>query len=205
MTSSNGSPITKYKIFINKGSTSIDNGLNLEYTFSIVTTSKSFTFQYLQKIQSNFSLRMLASNLPSTSENLNKNLLNLKKGYISILWESPNDDGGLPILGYNIHLNNILYRFVQRNILSYTFSNYISPTISNSISVSAYNNLSEGNKITIVNVYSSSIPGKITRINIINVSINIISIKWNIPNDNGGSRINSYDLRINDGSEFGQN
>ena len=47
--------------------------------------------------------------------------------------------------------------------------------------------------------------GKITRINIINVSINIISIKWNIPNDNGGSRINSYDLRINDGSEFGQN
>ena len=47
--------------------------------------------------------------------------------------------------------------------------------------------------------------GKITSINIISVSSNIISIKWNIPNDNGGSRINSYDLRINDGSEFGQN
>ena len=106
------------------------------------------------------------------------------------------------ILGYNIYLNNILYSVVQSIILSYTFSNYISPTISNSISASAYN---EGNKITIFNVYSSSIPGKITRINIINVSINIISIKWNIPNDNGGSRINSYDLRINDGSEFGQN
>ena len=45
MTSSNGSPITKYKIFINKGSTSIDNGLNLEYTFSTVTTGKNYTFQ----------------------------------------------------------------------------------------------------------------------------------------------------------------
>ena len=147
---------------------------------------------------------MLDANLPSPSENLNKNILNLKKGYISILWETQNDDTGLALLEYNIYLN-ILYRFVQSNILSYTFSNYISPTISNSISVSAYNNLSEGNKIAIVNVYSSSIPGKIKRINIINVSINIISIKWNIPNDNGGSRINSYDLRINDGSEFGQN
>lgn len=140
--------------------------------------------------------------LPSPPENLNKNLLNLKKGSVSILWETQNDDAGLPILGYNIYLNNILYSVVQSIILSYTFSNYISPTISNSISASAYN---EGNKITIVNVYSSSIPGKITRIYIINVSINIISIKWNIPNDNGGSRINSYDLRINDGSEFGQN
>ena len=100
---------------------------------------------------------MLDANLPSPSENLKKNLLNLKKGYISILWETPNDDAGLPILGCNIYLN-ILYSIVQSNILSYTFSNYISPTISNSISVSAYNNLSEGNKIAIVNVYSSSIP-----------------------------------------------
>ena len=49
MTSSNGSPITKYKIFINKGSTPIDNGLNLEYTFSTVTTGKSHTFQYSAK------------------------------------------------------------------------------------------------------------------------------------------------------------
>ena len=100
---------------------------------------------------------MLDANLPSPSENLNKNILNLKKGYISILWETQNDDTGLALLEYNIYLN-ILYSIVQRNILSYTFSNYISPTISNSISVSAYNNLSEGNKITIVNVYSSSIP-----------------------------------------------
>ena len=88
-------------------------------------------------------------------ENLNKHLLNLKKGSVSILWETQNDDAGLPILGYNIYLNNILYSVVQSIILSYTFSNYISPTISNSISASAYN---EGNKITIVNVYSSSIP-----------------------------------------------
>ena len=133
---------------------------------------------------------MLNANLPSPSENLNKNLLNLKKDYISILWETQNDDTGLPILGCNIYLN-ILYSIVQSNILSYIFLNYISPTISNSISASAYNNLSEGNKIT--------------RINIISVSINIISYKWNVPNDNGGSTINSCDLSINDGSEFGQN
>ena len=142
--------------------------------------------------------------LPSPPENLNKNLLNLKKGSVSILWETQNDDAGLPILGYNIYLNNILYSVVQSIILSYTFSNYISPTISNSISVIAYNNLGEGNKITIVNVYSSSIPDKITSINIISVSSNTISIKWNIPNDNGGSTINSCDLKINDGSEFGK-
>ena len=49
MTSSNGSPITKYNIYINKGSTPIDNGLNLEYTFSTVTTGKSHTFQYSAK------------------------------------------------------------------------------------------------------------------------------------------------------------
>ena len=46
MTSSNGSPIIKYNIYINNGSTPIDNGLNLEYTFSTVTTGKSYSFQY---------------------------------------------------------------------------------------------------------------------------------------------------------------
>ena len=37
------------------------------------------------------------------------------------------------------------------------------------------------------------------------ISNDKIKIKWNIPNDNGGSRITSYDVRRNDGSEFGQN
>ena len=37
------------------------------------------------------------------------------------------------------------------------------------------------------------------------ISNDKIKIKWNIPNDNGGRRITSYDVRRNDGSEFGQN
>ena len=58
---------------------------------------------------------MLDANLPSPPENLNKNLLNLKKGYISILWETQNDDVGLPILRCNIYLNNI---YIVQNLQS---------------------------------------------------------------------------------------
>ena len=148
---------------------------------------------------------MLAAVLPSAPLNLQKDSSNLKKGYISIIWEAPSDNGGLPILGYKIYLNDILNTVLQSNILSYSFTTYISPSISNSISVSAYSIIGEGEKITINNIYSSSIPGKITSISLVDASNDKIKIKWNIPSDNGGSTITSYDVRRNDGSEFGKN
>jgi hypothetical protein len=111
----------------------------------------------------------------------------------------------LPILGYKIYLNDILNTVLQSNILSYSFTTYISPSISNSISVSAYSIIGEGEKITINNIYSSSIPGKITSISLVDASNDKIKIKWSIPSDNGGSTITSYDVRRNDGSEFGKN
>ena len=79
---------------------------------------------------------MLAVFLPSAPQNLQKDSSNLKKGYISIIWEAPSDSGGLPILVYKIYLNDILNTFLQSNLLSYSFTTYISPSISNSISVS---------------------------------------------------------------------
>ena len=102
-------------------------------------------------------------------------------------------------------MNDILNTVLQSNILSYSFTTYISPSISNSISVSAYSIIGEGEKITINNIYSSSIPGKITSISLVDASNDKIKIKWNIPSDNGGSTITSYDVRRNDGSEFGKN
>ena len=86
---------------------------------------------------------MLAAVLPSAPHNLQKDSFNLKKGYISIIWEAPSDNGGLPILGYKIYLNDILNTVLQSNILSYSFTTYISPSISNSISVIEYSIIGE--------------------------------------------------------------
>ena len=211
VTSSNGAAITKYNIYINGDTTPIDNGLNLQYTYTSVTEGDGYSFQYSavnsngEGPKSDLSLRMLAAVLPSAPQNLMKDSSNLVKGYISIIWDAPNDNGGLEILGYKIYLNNILNTIVQSNVLSYNFSNYINPYISNTISVSAYTILGEGDKITINDIYSTSIPGKITSITLVSVSSSQISIKWNSPSDNGGSSITSYDVRKNDGSEFGQN
>ena len=113
---------------------------------------------------------MLAAVLPSAPQNLIKDSSNLVKGYISILWEAPNDNGGLEILGYKIYLNSILNTIVQSNVLSYNFTNYINSYISNTIIVSAYTILREGDKISISDIYSTSIPGKITFITLLSVS-----------------------------------
>ncbi len=60
------------------------------------------------------------------------------------------------------------------NILSYSFTTYISPSISNSISVSAYSIIGEGDKITIkretkkqdlIEIQLSKKQGKKTRFN----------------------------------------
>ena len=201
VTSSNGSPIIKYNVYINGDSTPIDNGLNLKGIYSSVTTGEGYSIQYSavnsngEGPKSDLSLRMLAAVLPSAPLNLQKDSSNLKKGYISIIWEAPSDNGGLPILGYKIYLNDILNTVLQSNILSYSFTTYISPSISNSISVSAYSIIGEGEKITINNIYSSSIPGKITSISLVDASNDKIKIKWNIPSDNGGSRITSYEKK----------
>ena len=145
---------------------------------------------------------MLAAVLPSTPQNLIKDSSYLVKGYISILWEVPNDNDGLEILGYKIYLNSILTTIVQSNVLSYNFTNYRNSFISNTIILSTYIILGEGDKISISDIYSTSIPGKITFIILLSVSSTEISIKWNSPIDNGGSSIIS---RKNDGNEFRQN
>ena len=47
------------------------------------------------------------------------------------------------MLGYKIYLNDILNTVLESNILSYSFTTYISPSISNSISVSEYSIIGE--------------------------------------------------------------
>ena len=204
VTSSNGTPIINYNIYINGDI--IDNGLNLQYIS--LTEEEGYSFQYSavnsngEVPKSDLALRMFAAVLPSTPQNLIKDSSYLIQGYISILWEVPNDNDGLEILGYKIYLNSILNTIVQSNVLSYNFTNYRNSFISNTIIVSAYIILGEGDKISISDIYSTTIPGKITFIILLSVSSTEISIKWNSPIDNGGSSIIS---RKNEGNEFRQN
>ena len=120
----------------------IDNGLNLQYIS--LTEGEGYSFQYSavnsngEGLKSDLILRMLAAVLPSAPQNLIKHSSNLVKGYILILWEAPNDNPELEILGYKIYLNSILNTIIQSNVLSYNFTNYINSCISNTIIVSAY-------------------------------------------------------------------
>ena len=84
---------------------------------------------------------------------------------------------------------SIAFVFGKSNSPSFLFSLYLH------LSVSAYSIIGEGDKITINNIYSSSIPGKITSISLVDASNDKIKIKWNIPSDNGGSRITSYEKK----------
>ena len=157
VTSSNGAAITKYNIFINGDITAIDNGLNLQYIS--LTEGEGYSFQYSavnsngEVPKSNLALRMLAAVLPSTPQNLIKDSSYLVQGYISILWEVPNDNAELEILGYKIYLNSILNTIIQSNVLSYNFTNYRNSFISNTIIESAYIILGEGDKILLLLLY----------------------------------------------------
>ena len=79
--------------------------------------------------------------------------------------------------------------FVKSNSPSFLFSFHLH------LNVIAYSIIGEGDKITINNIYSSSIPGKITSISLVDASNDKIKIKWNIPSDNGASRITSYEKK----------
>ena len=84
---------------------------------------------------------------------------------------------------------SIAFVFGKSNSPSFLFSLHLY------LSLSASSIIGEGDKITINNIYSSSIPGKITSISLVDASNDKIKIKWNIPSDNGGSRITSYEKK----------
>ena len=92
---------------------------------------------------------------------------------------------------------SIAFVFVKSNSPSFLFSFHLH------LNVIAYSIIGEGDKITINNIYSSSIPGKITSISLEDASNDKIKI-------NGifqviMEEVESLHMRRNDGSEFGQN
>jgi hypothetical protein len=151
------------------------------------------------------SLPMYAATKPDMPTSLSKDKSSTQKGIIKINWEQPISDGGAPILGYKIYLNEIYITSVQSNVNKYSFQNIFDINDKNKIAVSAYNIMGESEKLEIKDIDSTTVPGKINKIKLESHSLNSLTVIWEEPNDNGGLSQLSYGIRINDGSEIGNN
>ena len=218
---SNGAPINKYIISItindneetNEIPVTVTNSNIYRYTYIPVDSNKyiPITVRYLAENDngrgpfSDPSLPMYAATKPDKPEGLSKDLSSSQKGIIKIKWVEPTSDGGAPILGYKIYLNEIYITSVQSNVNKYSFQNIFDINDKNKIAVSAYNIMGESEKYEIKDVDSTSVPGKINAIKLESYSSSSLTVIWEEPNDNGGLSQLSYGIRINDGSEIGKN
>jgi len=219
----NGEPIKKYILSIN-----ININENEETNEIPVTVTNSNIYRYIyEPVNSNKyipiivrylaendngrgpfsdpSLPMYAATKPDKPNGLLKDLTSTQKGIIKIEWVEPTSDGGAPILGYKIYLNDIYITSVQSNINKYSFQNIFDINDKNKIAVSAYNIMGESEKYEIKDVDSTTVPGKINAIKLKSYSSSSLTVIWEEPSDNGGLSQLSYGIRINDGSEIGKN
>ena len=212
VTTTNGSPITKYMIYIDDditfpSPTSIDNALNTQYTYttSIVAGTKYYVKYSAVNAngegpQSAPSLAMIAAEIPSAPQNIAKVVdSTVLVNTIKVQWETPSDDGGTSIIGYNLYLNDKLVDKVDNNILTYTFTDIKSISTIQNIKITAYNVIGEGSEASLLNQYATTVPAKVAAIRLLSSSTTSIQIEWDAPFDNGGSVIVSYDVRRDNG------
>jgi hypothetical protein len=114
---------------------------------------------------------------------------------ISVTWDLPLDDGGLPVLGYIIYRGpseDNLTRFFE---LSRMGTQYHNRLLTNGVTyyyaVSAVNGFGEGNRSMVVNATPHGLPGPPVDINV-TAGCGSIHVIWSPPTDTGGLPVLGY-------------
>lgn len=135
-----GSPILNYNVYIDDGndgpfSTVINNGLLLTYNTAAIlpalTTGQVYRFKYSGVNTAGESalsdeVAILMAVPPSVPTNLARiNSATLPSGQIQVSWSLPADNGGTPVTGYKLYLNNVLQfdGSMQASITNYLATN----------------------------------------------------------------------------------
>jgi len=117
-------------------------------------------------------------------------------GYVSLTWEAPDDNGGLPIVGYNIYRgtssgNETLLATVG-NVLTYNDTGLTNGQ-TYYYRVSAVNGLGEGELSVEVNATPKTIPSAPQNL-VARAGNRYVVLTWEAPADDGGSPIIGYKI-----------
>jgi fibronectin type 3 domain-containing protein len=197
--SDGGNPITNYRIY--KGTTSdgetffIDIG-NITY-YNDTSVFGGVTYYYKASAINLIGEGPLSNEdngTPISAPDTPTNITALSGDtYVNFTWESPSNDGGSQISGYNIYRNGIpgIYAYVSANQLWYNDTNVING-ITYPYYVSAINIVGEGPNSTVSGT-PMTVPSAPENLQA-NVGDSHVYLTWEIPSDDGGSPITGYNI-----------
>jgi parallel beta-helix repeat protein len=118
--------------------------------------------------------------------------------YVNLTWSPPANDGGSPILWYNIYRNGTVgvYDTIPAGQTWFNESN-VSNGITYTYNVSAVNALGEGPRSGDVPATPMTVPEVVGNLQA-NVGSGYLNLTWDVPSDDGGSPVIEYHIYRND-------
>ena len=209
-----GSPILKYNIYIDDGDDG-DFSKVAENNPTVLTwntpntlllkTGAIYRFKYsATNIHGEGPLseevQILVAEYPSAPSNLKRvNTEALVAGQIRMTWTLPADEGGSPVTGYLIYLDQVLF-YDARGVATLNEFTFTSLNVAQmyTVGVSAVNDLGEGIKATMTQL-AASVPVKLAAPTLISSTMVSITVRASSTSFNGGAEVTFYAFRRDDG------
>ncbi|UCG68600.1 MAG: right-handed parallel beta-helix repeat-containing protein [Thermoplasmata archaeon] len=169
------------------------SGLNPDtvYWFAIKAYDEANNYAYISNSPS-----FTTDTIPAALQNLNAIT---GDGCVNLTWEVPLDDGGSPIIGYNIYRNGTpgIFGTVSEGQLWFNDTNAVNG-ITYTYDITAFNIVGEGPNSSI-SATPMTVPSAPLNLNSI-AGDSFVNLTWEAPLDDGGSSIISFNIYRNDTS-----
>ena len=208
-----GSAITVYNVYLDDGmdgpfSGPYPNGLSLTWDSTLLpslTTGLTYRLKYSAVNSEGESplsdeVAILLAEVPSAPLSLQRiDSFSLPAGKIRVTWALPLDDGGSPVTGYKLYLDNVLYYdgSQQSTLVTFTLTNLI-VSRTYQISVTAINAIGESISSSLTTV-AASVPSKMTQPYLVSADATSITIGYTLPSFDGGLAITGYAIQRDNG------
>jgi hypothetical protein len=192
-----------YNVYIDDGldgdfTGPIDNGLSLTWSKSGLISGRIYKIKYSStnvhgESELSNEVSILLAEKPSAPDGLQRiNINEISAGEVRLGWSLPTDEGGDPVLGYKLYLNDILWEDQSKlsTLNNYTYSGLTVGTTYD-FSVTAINDIGESpaSKLSLV---ASSPPSKTSSPTWVASTPTSVTIEAPTPSFDGGSEILNY-------------
>ena len=185
-----GLPVVKYNIYRNGEKIAEVDNATFSYNDSSVNMKESYTYAVSASNPAGEGAKSyeltVSWNAPDKPENLQ---LRRGDGYVVLTWNAPQDDGGTKVSEYRVYRNSEMIASTTQ--LTYNDSS-VNMRESYVYYVTAINAVGESNKSNEVSV-AWQVPSEPQNLQLVRGD-GTATLTWNAPQDDGGTRINAYNI-----------